>query len=569
VNSRNFTQLKEAVNMNDYDGPLIRMILEATNDPARMREIVYEVTRLTLRRQINLHKPPLSSGESKRKLVELDDAIARVESSILSADQPPERHDAATVADSGHSSSQQDRPVSDGRAQSGTNPVHQIAHVSLPIEELPCFLTRAAEQYDAPSQIEESRRAQTREAPHSDDSIPQRGRPHTSETRPPGHGGAVLEPPRAVIVANGEQWSMQQDNAAPHFGANPVRQIAHVSLPGEELSPTPTWTADEEMPPRTEQFRRAYPRQASDDSIPRLGRPPTPKAQAPKHEVRAREVVVVPKRVRHPKPFTHRTDLVISDKSYRLPPASRARTHLVISALAVSQLAIGVIAIAAFLMSLWTHGNIVQTNAERAPVALQTSTASLATVLPTPSPFPRPTVYGVYAIDENQLAALEQIQGTPVDPRTRSQLKITQPSRTVITGRKLKFVVYRRGLASSAPDNVKLRIAARIAHSMIFDSNGKPAITTPEIATWLIRNDNGYELQVSPVPDSAEMIELRPEDPNLLYPAGRYELILGEQAYDFVVAGEVLDPAHCVEGLATGRGPVFYECKLAQRPPPL
>jgi hypothetical protein len=29
--------------MNDYDAILIRMILEAKNDPARMREIVYEV----------------------------------------------------------------------------------------------------------------------------------------------------------------------------------------------------------------------------------------------------------------------------------------------------------------------------------------------------------------------------------------------------------------------------------------------------------------------------------------------------------------------------------------------
>jgi hypothetical protein len=73
--------------MNDYDAVLIQMILEAKDDPARMREIVYEVERLTLRRQINLHKPPLSSRESKSKLIELDDAITRVESGILSASQ--------------------------------------------------------------------------------------------------------------------------------------------------------------------------------------------------------------------------------------------------------------------------------------------------------------------------------------------------------------------------------------------------------------------------------------------------------------------------------------------------
>jgi hypothetical protein len=37
--------------------------------------------------------------------------------------------------------------------------------------------------------------------------------------------------------------------------------------------------------------------------------------------------------------------------------------------------------------------------------------------------------------------------------------------------------------------------------------------------------------------------------------------MLGGLAYDFVVAGEVTDAAHCVEGVVTGRGPTFYECK--------
>jgi hypothetical protein len=529
-------KLNEALQMNDYDAILTRVILEAENDPARMREIVYEAARLTLRRQINLHKPPLSSSESKRKQIELDGAIARVESGILSAGRSSEPQNAATVADSGSSSLEQDRPVSKERAQSSANPIRQFAPVSLPTEKSPCPLTRAAEQYDAPNQIQESRRAQTIDAAHSDDSIPQRKGPHILDTRPFDYAGAVLDTPRAAIVPNGQ--------------------------PCEEAAPTPTRIAGDEILPRPEQSRRAYPRQA-DDTIHRLGPTRVPTARAAKHEVGAREVVLVPKRVRHPKPLTHRTDLVISDKGYCPPPASPARTHLVISALAVSQLAIGVIAIAAFLMSLWAHSNAVQ-NGERSSVALETSTASLATLVPIPLPFPRPTVYGVYAIDENQLMALEQIQGTPVDPRTPKQLKITQPGRTVISGPTPKFVVYRRGLASSAPDNVRVRVAARIAHSMIFDSNGKPVITTPETTTWLIRNDQGYELRVAPVPDNAEMIELRSENPDFSYPPGRYELMLGEQAFDFVIAGEVSEPAHCVEGVATGRGPIFYECKSSQ-----
>jgi hypothetical protein len=553
-------KLNQAPQMNDYDAILTRIILEAENDPARMREIVYEAVRLTLRRQINLHKPPLSPSESKRKQIELDGAIARIEAGFL---RPP---NAATVVDSAALSLGQPTPVSSEFAQSGANAIHQFDHVSLPIDESLCSLTQAAGQHHAPNQIEEARRAQSNEAVHSDDFLPQRGAPHILHARPSDHAAAVLDTRRAVIVGSDRRRSMRQDYADPHSVENQVEKIARTCLPREESAPAPTRTA--EIVPRLEKSRQASPMQAelSDDSVRRLGRTRVPPPQAPKHE--AREVVLVPKRVTQPKPLAHRTNLVISNEGYRFPPASRARTHLVISALAVSQLAIGVIAIAAFLMSLWAHSNVVQ-NGERSPIAIETSTASLAALAPTSLLFPRPTAYGVYAVDENQLMALEQVQGTPVDPRIRNQLKITQPSRTVISSPTPKFVVYRRGLASSAPDNVKVRVAARIAHSMVFDSNGKPVITTPDTPTWLIRNDQGYELRVSPIPDNAEMIELRQEFPDFSYPPGRYELMFGDQTFDFVIAGEVLEPAHCVEGVATGRGPIFYECKSSQRPTPL
>jgi hypothetical protein len=175
-------------------------------------------------------------------------------------------------------------------------------------------------------------------------------------------------------------------------------------------------------------------------------------------------------------------------------------------------------------------------------------------------PFPRPTTYGVYAISSDQLIELEQVQGTPVDPRVRGQLQINKPARTVIGAAKPVFVVFRRDLVSSAPDKIPVRIASRIAHSMIFDAAGKPVVTTPATDTWLIR-DRGFDLRVSPMRESPEMVMLQPEDPEFPFPSGRYELMLGGQTYDFVIAGEVTDPAHCVEGVATVRGPVFYECK--------
>ena len=177
------------------------------------------------------------------------------------------------------------------------------------------------------------------------------------------------------------------------------------------------------------------------------------------------------------------------------------------------------------------------------------------------SPDLRPPAYGVYAISDNHLIELYQIPTTPVDPRLRNTLQIVKPSRTIIDDPKVKFIVYRRDLITSAPDQVPVRIAARIAQSMTFDANGKAVTAPPPTETWLIR-EQGYELRVSPVRDSPEMMLLRPEGGDMFaFPAGRYEIMLLGQAYDFVIRGAVLDPAHCVEGAATGRGPIFYECR--------
>ena len=172
-------------------------------------------------------------------------------------------------------------------------------------------------------------------------------------------------------------------------------------------------------------------------------------------------------------------------------------------------------------------------------------------------PFPRPAAYGVYAIRDNQLIELEQVQATPVDPRTPDQLQIVKPGRIVSATAKLAFVVFRPDLVANAPEKVSVRIAARIAHTMNFNSAGMAVVTTPATDTWLIR-DQGYDLRATPMRESAEMVMLRLENPEFAFPPGRYELMLGGQAYDFVIAGEVTDPAHCVEGVVTVRGPAFY-----------
>jgi hypothetical protein len=194
-----------------------------------------------------------------------------------------------------------------------------------------------------------------------------------------------------------------------------------------------------------------------------------------------------------------------------------------------------------------------------APLTAPTGRSNPIAVAPftaAPVSFPRPTSYGVYAISDNRLIKLEQVHATPVDRRAGNQLQILEPGLSVIAPGTLTFVVFRRDLVSNAPEKVPLRIAARVARSMNFDSAGKAVMTRPSTETWIIR-DQGYDLRVSPLRESAVMLR----DLESSFSSGRYELMLGGQAYDFVVAGEVTDPAHCVEGVATVRGLVFSECK--------
>lgn len=176
---------------------------------------------------------------------------------------------------------------------------------------------------------------------------------------------------------------------------------------------------------------------------------------------------------------------------------------------------------------------------------------------------PRPTVFGVYAIHNDRLIRLEPVATTPVDQRSRGLQQITSPSRTLFPDGRLSFTVYRRDLVTSAPVTVSIRFAARIASMLRYGPAGSLVMSRPDVETWLIHSA-GYEFEVLPVPDNQEMVLIRPDDPNLVLPAGRYALMLNDQAYDFVVEGDVTDPRACVEGAPTPRGPVFYPCKTAE-----
>jgi hypothetical protein len=536
--------------MPDYYSLLERKIKETKGDRAKMRQVIYEAARLALKRQVMLHRPTIGIPEARRLLSDLEDAIARIEADAMVKDDVPEivepedeesasanaerrgrrstsdpvgaedepfdvEHDEATgpedeqaagIGDEGAASATYGPP---GRrrgpaGRSRSNGVYAIAEPEE--DEASQALAISDQRAHARKRVDEGLRAADRGRRGAPDKIDENGESDPLEQQ--------LEEPK---------------RSRNRFSERPDNRLRDLKRPAScELVLVPDRSI----------------------SAPR----------APAHSV-------------HPHDFRRSLDVIVEVPGGMLPGGG----PMLLSGFRILfQVTVASLAAVAFFMSMWqrqpaqngptaTVPANVSTNTAPASspgVAGEIASATTATdAVATPAPvFPHPSSYGIYAISNKQLIELEQIPTAPVDPRTRNTLQIVKPSRAVIAGDHLTFLVFRRDLIMSAPEKVQARIAARIAHSMIFDSSGKPQITTPATEAWLIR-DRGYDLRVSPARESAEMIIVGPENPEFDFPAGRYELLISGQPYDFVIAGTVTDPAHCVEGFATVRGPVFYECK--------
>ncbi|ODM80972.1 hypothetical protein A6X20_21510 [Bradyrhizobium elkanii] len=140
------------------------------------------------------------------------------------------------------------------------------------------------------------------------------------------------------------------------------------------------------------------------------------------------------------------------------------------------------------------------------------------------------------------------------DSRIAVSVLTTKPRTVVVPHGPLSFVAYQRELMTSAPDNAQLRILAQVARTP-----SSPAVAMANDA-WAIRSVS-VDLTVAPVPESREMVELQPLNPDLVLSPGRYVLVFKNQAYDFVVAGKVTDRAHCLERAETPDGDRFTECR--------
>jgi hypothetical protein len=193
---------------------------------------------------------------------------------------------------------------------------------------------------------------------------------------------------------------------------------------------------------------------------------------------------------------------------------------------------------------------------------LQASADGVQTPLTTPSPqslgFPLPSVYGIYAVSGGRLHELEALVGRVPDQRVFMSTPVKTPSRTVLPDGRTVFIIYRRDAANSAPERVSVRVIAKVLREMTF--NAGQAGTTNGQNTWTIRNMS-YDFRVAPLGENSELLIVRPESEDFVFPAGRYGLVIKGQAYDFTIAGPITEPAQCLEGIKAQNGTFYSDCR--------
>ena len=172
-------------------------------------------------------------------------------------------------------------------------------------------------------------------------------------------------------------------------------------------------------------------------------------------------------------------------------------------------------------------------------------------------PFPLPTSFGIYVLNDNKLTELEALPINVPDPRVALSAEIKNPSAVTISNHKPAFILFRRDLLNNAPQKVILRVIARMTRETKI-VNGKPVITNIEGA-WRVR-DISRELKISPIAGQREMIIARLDD-DVSLPAGRFALVVNRLGYDFTINGPVQAPESCLEGFEAANGTVFTQCR--------
>lgn len=172
---------------------------------------------------------------------------------------------------------------------------------------------------------------------------------------------------------------------------------------------------------------------------------------------------------------------------------------------------------------------------------------------------PLPTVYGIYVLNNGQLSELEPLPIRVPDQRVSISAPISTPSRTVLPDGKVSFILYRREFITNAPEKAAVRVVARIARALTFNSSGAPTVVKLN-DLWAVRG-NAYDFRVAPMLENQEMIAILPPRGDFALAPGRYALTIKGVAYDFTVDGKVTDIAQCLERTDAVNGAFYSECR--------
>jgi hypothetical protein len=176
------------------------------------------------------------------------------------------------------------------------------------------------------------------------------------------------------------------------------------------------------------------------------------------------------------------------------------------------------------------------------------------------SGLPLPTVYGIYAVSNGVLSELKALPGRVPDRRVAISSIIESSSHTTLNDGRISFILFRRDLATSAPERLEVRVIAKISRALSFDKAGKARAESVE-EIWTVRNIY-HDFRVAPLAEHSEMLIARPDTTDLVLPAGRYGLVIKGQAYDFTIAGHVDDARQCLERVEAANGSFYAECNL-------
>ncbi len=158
-----------------------------------------------------------------------------------------------------------------------------------------------------------------------------------------------------------------------------------------------------------------------------------------------------------------------------------------------------------------------------------------------PPSLPTPSTYGVYALSNGRLAELEPLPVRVPNGRLAVSAPIATQSTTKLATGRAQFIVFKRDLINSVPENVVVR---EITHLYEGSAHGSKEATTSKTIVgdaWAIRGVS-YEMRVAPVSGNPAMIVIRAADAGFSFPAGRYALVLKGVAYDFSVEPDLKRP---------------------------